>query len=199
MREDKRVQKREQIAQAAYGLIETKGYAGTSMLAIAKAAKASNETLYAWYGDKLGLFRALVDDNAGLFADRIAAQAADGPPLAALEAVGAGLLEMLLGPRAVALNQAAAADATGALGQAIAQGGRDRVAPLLMDLIGRALDQGELSGEPSELTERFLSLLIGDQQIRRVIGVMPVPSTGECRKRSGDAVGALRTLHPGRP
>ncbi|WP_237352646.1 TetR family transcriptional regulator [Rhizobium leguminosarum] len=34
------------------------------MLDIAKAAKASNETLYRWYGDKNGLFQTMVESNA---------------------------------------------------------------------------------------------------------------------------------------
>ncbi len=46
-------------------MLDAKGYAGASMLAIARQAKASNETLYNWYGDKNGLFRALVVRNAG--------------------------------------------------------------------------------------------------------------------------------------
>ena len=64
MREEKRAEKKQAIAEAAYALIEEKGYLGTSMLAIAKRAKASNETLYNWYGDKQGLFRELIEQNA---------------------------------------------------------------------------------------------------------------------------------------
>ena len=51
------------IEQAAYELIDEFGYDGISMLKIAKRAKASNETLYKWYGDKKGLFSALVETN----------------------------------------------------------------------------------------------------------------------------------------
>ena len=52
MRDDKKQQRRRQIEAAAYDLLVQYGYDGTSMLAVAKAAKASNETMYRWYGDK---------------------------------------------------------------------------------------------------------------------------------------------------
>jgi AcrR family transcriptional regulator len=64
MRDENRAARQEKIEEAAYAVLEAKGYAGTSMLAIARAARASNETLYNWYGDKTGLFKALVVRNA---------------------------------------------------------------------------------------------------------------------------------------
>ena len=64
LREKKRSLRQQQIEAAAYEVLEAKGYGGTSMQGIAKHARASNETLYNWYGDKQGLFRALVTRNA---------------------------------------------------------------------------------------------------------------------------------------
>ena len=64
MREDNKAQRREQIEMAAYALLAEKGFQNMSMLAVSKAAKASNETLYRWYGDKTGLFKALIATNA---------------------------------------------------------------------------------------------------------------------------------------
>jgi len=98
------------------------------MLSVAKRAKASNETLYRWYGDKLGLFMSLIERNlsdvrAVLEPD---SQCADDP-LETLQILGPKLLELLLSPRAIALNRAAAADASGALGQALARGGAKRL------------------------------------------------------------------------
>lgn len=48
MREEKRSLRQQQIEAAAYEVLEAKGYGGTSMLGIAKQARASNETLYNW-------------------------------------------------------------------------------------------------------------------------------------------------------
>ncbi len=71
MRDEKKTARQKQIAEAAYDVLAEKGYAGASMLSIAKKAKASNETLYRWYGNKQGLFRDLVAQNAELVAEQL--------------------------------------------------------------------------------------------------------------------------------
>lgn len=199
MRETKREEKRALIAAAAYELIEEKGYAGTSMLAIARAAKASNETLYNWYGDKVGLFAALVAQNAeAVEAALTEARAARPGPIETLCEVGAALLDMLLGARAIALNRAAAGDATGTLGAALAQGGRDRIAPLIGEVIAEAKEAGALSGDVGDMAEAYFALLIGDQQIRRVTGALGVPSAATNTARAFRAVAQLERLFPPR-
>ena len=65
MTDTQRSQREVAIHAAAYDLLARHGYGGTSMLRVAQAAKASNETLYRWYGDKDGLFTAMVRANAG--------------------------------------------------------------------------------------------------------------------------------------
>lgn len=172
MREESRNARQEQIEQAAYAVLEEKGYAATSMLAIAKRARASNETLYNWYGDKTGLFRALVVRNA----EDVRRLLQDGldsgePPLAVLEALGPRLLALLISPRAIQLNRAAAADSTGELGAVISEFGRETVAPLIGELLARVRGTGALEfDDPGESVALYLSLLVGDLQIRRAIG-----------------------------
>ena len=60
MRADTRARRQAQIEEVAYRLLQIRGYAATSMLAVAREASASNETLYRWYGDKNGLFTSMV-------------------------------------------------------------------------------------------------------------------------------------------
>jgi hypothetical protein len=103
---------------------------------------------------------------------------------------------MLLGPRAVALNRAAAADATGTLGQALAQGGREPLLPQLCRMIDGALAAGHLQGAPAEaLTDLWLSLLIGDLQIRRTIGALPPPEPETLSNRAQSARSHLLRLY----
>lgn len=175
VREENREARQGQIEEAAYDLLREQGYAGTSMLRIAQRAKASNETLYRWYGDKAGLFRALVQRNAAeVKAQLEQGLAGEGPALETLRALGPRLLALLTSPRAVALNQAAAADASGALGKVIAQSGRDSIAPLIQQTLQKARDSGALSfSNPHEVLELYLGLLVGDLQIRRAIGRLP--------------------------
>ena len=193
MRDENRSIRQDQIERAAYAVLEDKGYAGTSMLAIARAAKASNETLYNWYGDKTGLFSALVRRNAAevkaMLEDQIAA---GGDAVETLARVGPVLLHLVTSDRAVALNRAAAADPTGELGRTIAAEGRETVAPLITQVMEQGRAQGRLAFDDLAMAcETWLGLLIGDLQIRRVVGRLPQPGP---EARAARAEAALRSF-----
>ncbi|MCY6383432.1 TetR/AcrR family transcriptional regulator [Hoeflea prorocentri] len=196
MRQENRARRQQQIEEAAYAVLKEKGYAGTSMLAIAKRARASNETLYNWYGDKRGLFCALVARNADEVRGDLEASLKQGrSALQTLAELGPKLLSMLTGTRAVALNQAAAADPTGELGAAISETGRETIAPLIRQVLEQARDTGNLSFEdPQDATELYLGLLIGDLQIRRAIGRQPELDPDYIARRSELALEYLNTL-----
>lgn len=194
MRDDKRLARMRQIETEAYALFEAQGFEGTSMLAVAKRAKASNETLYRWYGDKAGLFRSMVEGNAEVVRAALdRTRQAETAPLAQLRALAPVLLGMLLSERAILLNRAAASDPTGALGQALAQAGREAIMPIIETVLQAAAADGQLrqgAGQGALLVR----LLVGDSQIRRVIGVLPVPSEAEVEKQAETAVAQFLTL-----
>lgn len=195
MKEERRALRRQQIIKAAYAVLAERGYSGTSMLAVAERAKASNETLYNWFGSKQGLFQAMVRENARSAAEILDRHLVAGADLRdTLAKLGPALLRVVTDERAVALNRAAAADAsdTGVLGQTIAESGRERVAPMLERVFARARDRRQLEcTDPSEAAEFYISLLIGDLQIRRVIGVKAPPSETEISMRAERAREAL--------
>lgn len=105
---------------------------------------------------------------------------------AILDTFGPQLLQMLTSQRTIVLNRAAAGDVhdTGMLGRTISEGGRDTILPILSQVIERADPKGMTSQEAAEL---YLDLLIGDLQIRRVIGVIPMLSEQEVTTRSNRA------------
>ncbi|RWO52511.1 MAG: TetR/AcrR family transcriptional regulator [Mesorhizobium sp.] len=188
--------RRAQIERAAYKLLKEKGYGGTSMLGIAKEAKASNETLYRWYSDKKGLFKTMIENNAR--ATKAALDEAirdEADPLATLEDVAPVLLSMLLGERAISLNRAAASDESGELGATIAAAGRDSVFPLIEKLIQRGLESSALAAPSARMAaDWFLNLLIGDLQIRRAIHALSVPSDRDVHSRVVAAISAFKKL-----
>ena len=107
-------------------------------------------------------------------------------------------MQLVTGPRAVALNRAAAADVndTATLGQTIAASGRETVVPLIGAQIARLHQSGDLCGATvAEMAETFVGLLIGDLQIRRVIGVIDPPDSAECERRAGRAISQLVSLY----
>ncbi|MEO0773421.1 MAG: TetR/AcrR family transcriptional regulator [Pseudomonadota bacterium] len=190
MTPETRTARAQEIEQAAYAILAQKGYAGMSMLAVAKRARCSNETLYNWYGDKLGLVRAMVTRSAEEARALLEGTPEDDrPALQVLTAFGPVLLKLLLGERAVALNRAAAADPTQELGHALATAGRETVVPLLTALILRAMEEGGLpQSDPAKAADLYLRLLIGDLQIRRVIGRMSPLSEADITTRAEEAL-----------
>lgn len=198
MRDEARQKRHEEIAAAAYRLLASHGYGGTTMLRVAQAARASNETLYRWYGDKDGLFLEMVRDNAAATGALLReALAGDDPPAQILAQFAPVFLQMLLGERAVLLNRAAAADPSGRLGAAISAGGRDEIQPLLARVM-EGLCEGT-GADPVQAAEWFLALLIGDQQIRRVIGELPAPDAAQIAGRCQQAMaGLVRLIGVGR-
>lgn len=196
MRDENRKKRQAQIEQAAYAVLAEHGYAGTSMLKIARKARASNETLYSWYGDKQGLFRALVERNAAEIKSMLEAGIADDTPaIDTLKAIGPKLLAMLVSERAVALNRAAAADPSGELGRAIARFGRGTIAPLIAEVLEKAGREGALQiGHGGEAASLYVDLLIGDLQIRRVVGGEPAPGKAAIGRRAELALERFRRL-----
>lgn len=200
MREDLRSKRRAQIADATYELLEEKGYSGTSMLSIARKSRASNETLYAWYGDKVGLFKALIEQNSEEI--RLLLEEAHTTPQQSfsqtLDMLGPMLLDLLLGNRAVALNRAAASDATGELGRTLAETGRARNLPLIGDVFEDARKKGEITFEHLEdALGTYIGLLVGDLQIRRAIGALKEPTPAENAKRAQRSTALfLRLYYP---
>lgn len=190
MRKENKARRQTQIETAAYEVLEEKGYIGASMLAVAKSAKASNETLYNWYGDKRGLFQALVVRNAADVKAYLEKElVTDHDPLAILSVLGPKLLVLLTSERAIALNRAAAADSTGELGETLARSGRDTVFPLIERVVDRAARDGLIQSADTEAAVAlYLDLLVGDMQIRRVIGSLKPPSQKVCKARAALAL-----------
>jgi len=184
------------IAAAAYEVLAEKGYPGASMLAIARRAKASNETLYRWYGDKNGLFASLVEANAQAAKDALDAVASQAEtPRKLLETLGPTLYGILTSEHAIALNRAAAADPTGTLGRAIAEAGREIIAPRVGAFLVRARNSGLVTfGTTAEAVSIYLDLLVGDRQIRRAMGTRGAPDKGAIEARAKDALARFLVL-----
>ena len=196
MRDENRAARKARIEAAALELLAQKGYLATSMLSVAKRARASNETLYNWYGNKQGLFRSLVAENASEVRTLLEQDLAhDQPPHTTLEALGPLLLGLLVSDKAITLNRAAAADPSGELARELTQAGRGTVAPLIADVFVKARAAGLLSFEDaSQAVGLYLDLLVGDLQIRRVLGAVPELSRTEIDQRAAAALDNLQQL-----
>ncbi|MBR9863283.1 MAG: TetR/AcrR family transcriptional regulator [Rhodobacteraceae bacterium] len=195
----KQKDRRIRIEKAAYAVLEKKGYKGASMLDIARQAGCSNETLYRWYGNKQALFASLIAANgAALKAQLIQLIQEDGDTIEELRLLGPHLLELVTNRRAVALGRAAAGDVyhTGILGEAIAREGKNTLEPLVERLVRVGLDRKLLHrGNAAEIAGMFLTVLMGDTQIQRVIGVIPELTEAQKEDRTDRACAVIQKLY----
>ena len=195
MRSESKELRRREIVEHAFAMLAQDGYAAFSMQALAKVSRSSKETLYGWFGGKAGLYEAMVAENAATLV-LPSAEAADG--VGELSRFGADLLTVLLGERAVLLNRVAAAEAGSetTLGEFLSAKGRSHVMPKLAIYFAALAQQGAICAEASEEpAEIWLSLLVGDLQVRRATGAIGLPTEEDIRALSARAAMLIFRLY----
>jgi len=169
------------------------------MFEIARRASASKETLYAWFGDKRGLFEALIVRNArSVHAVLQHHLEGDEDVERALIDFGQALLRLLLGDSAVAINRAAISEARSdpSLAQILSSAGREATLPIFIRYLERQRTCGTLRLEsPSQAAEDFLGLLIGDTQIRRLLDLLGSPRNAQIKIRATRAASKFLRLY----
>lgn len=181
-----------EIAEAGFAILVEKGAGGFSMLAVARQARASNETLYRWYGDKTGLLRALIVHRAAAVAAEVDAVLIGGGSAAdILDRVGALLLDVWTEPRWLALVRVAAADDTGGLGREVDAVWRGWIVPRVVQLFVRLRAAGLLYDAPESAAALWLDVLAGDWGLRAVLGALPTPDAAARTARVVRAAAAV--------
>lgn len=197
-----RDQRRREVLGAALELVVDVGYANASMTQIARHAGASKETLYSWFGDRAGLFEALVQRNAEQANAGLAAALDEGRGArATLEEFGTQLLDLLLGEAALAINRAAIGElgTNPGLAKRLLAGGRFRTGDLMERYLQRQMDAGSLARmHPGDAFQLLYGLVVQDLQIRALLGD-PAIAAVDRAGHAADAVGRfLELLEPGR-
>ncbi len=186
-RAGEREQRVDAVLDAALAELVAQGVDGITMTGIARRARASKETLYAWFGGREGLIGAVIERNA----DRSATAVADaleggGDHRATLVGYGTGLLTLLTSDESVALNRAAMTDPS--LAERLLASGRHRIGPLVERYLSSLHDAGTINApRPDESFALLYGLVVQDVQIRVLLGERP-PSAVAIRSRAGDAV-----------
>ncbi len=183
------VERWEEILNVALSVLAERGYRGASMLQIARRAQASKETLYAWFGDKRGLFEELVRWQAERVDTVITPNLErDGDePAEVLRGFALELQRLLLGERAVVINRAAISEAASnpTFARILATQGRGSVVLKLERYLEGQRERGRLEFEEAEAAiDAIIGLAIGDQQVRRLLGVLPRPETEQMEARA---------------
>lgn len=193
-------ERRSEILEAAFALLVERGYDGTTMRAIAERAHASKETLYAWFGDKEGLFAALIAHQSETMNASLAHALGDHDtaPAAMLERFGVGALRLLLGERSVAINRAAISDAVrgGEFGRLLIERGRKATGTLVVHYLQTQQRAGRLVFPDAERAfEVLLGLLLRDWQVRILVGEMEPPTEAVLQAQAKEAVALFLRLY----
>ena len=194
--------RRDEILDAAEAELVDNGYDGTTMLAVARRAGASKETLYRWFGDREGLWAAVVARNAAESAaavEHLVAPTVDGgrgdldDHRTVLTTFATALLSLLTGPRSVALNRAAMTSPE--LAEVLLAGGRHTVGPLVEELLAALDERGDIAvPDPATAFQVLYGLVVRDRQIRVLLGEDP-PPPATIRREAGAAVDQFLTLY----
>jgi AcrR family transcriptional regulator len=184
--------KRAQILAAAARLFMSQGFGATSMDAVAREAGVSKATLYAHFEGKEALFAANVEIECEKLRQALE------PPLqevtdvpAMLRQFGAAFLDLVYGPKGIAVYRIMTAEAERfpELGRAFYEAGPARVLAALATLLGRAAGRGLLAlADPREAAEQFIALLRGERHLRQLLGIAPAPTPEEKARLLDEAV-----------
>jgi AcrR family transcriptional regulator len=193
---------RGRILRAGMRALIAHGFADTSMLEIATAAKVSKRDLYSHFPNKEAVLLAGIADRAArmqLAPDLPVPR--DRDTLAAiLTSLGVAVIREVCDPAVTAIYRMAIGEAQRApdvakLLNAPRMGNREA----LSDLLAAAQANDVLgAGNPPEMMEDFFALLWGDLLLSRMLGVAGVPTRVETDRKARRATELFFTLY-GKP
>src|ERR1700685_4371640 len=165
--------RRREILDAAFLEFSEKGYPGASMEAIARRARASKETLYAWFENKESLFNTLFLSRLEGMEGRVsAATKADPSPANVLPIIAEHAIRFMLAmePLSRAMGVGEPNDkALRLVGQTIS---RER--KKFVDYILRCREQGYVAfdDDPFEIASLFVAMAEGEWTMRLGTGLL---------------------------
>ncbi len=167
------------ILAAAEQVFLEKGYEGGSLDDVARQANASKATIYAHFGNKLGLFQAILSARIqDLQVPLKTGEAAHAPAREVLTAFGRGFLRTLLSPVPLKFYRLIIAQGTNFPDLAemwFNSGPRTAIAGLAVFLEHRTAS-GELDvPDPESGAEFFLMSLRGTLHMRALVGLIAPP------------------------
>lgn len=160
-------QRRREILDAAFAEFSAKGYAGASMAAIAQRARASKETLYAWFENKETLFNTLFEARLQGMVSRVSAVAQlDPSPANVLPAIAEDVIRFMLATSPLG-------EVSGKALRLVAETVR-RERANFADYLLRCREQGFIAfdDDPLELASLFVAMAEGEWNDRLSLGII---------------------------
>jgi TetR/AcrR family transcriptional repressor of mexJK operon len=170
------------ILTSALAVFLRSGYGGSTLDELATAAQVTKRTLYTYFGDKAGLFTAMVRE-LGAAVSHDAVWDDD-----TLETLATRIVSRVHSDELVGLHQLV-----------IAESARFPELAKILYLNGDARHIERLAGhlraergpDSEELAEPLFSLLLGEKHRRRLLGIDPAPSLAEAAAHAAAALALL--------
>ncbi len=192
---------RSRILNAAFEVLREHGYGATQTREIAARAKVSKRDIYSQFGNKEGIFAALIAARA----ERMRRPAA-GPDVdissregfaATLQKVGVAFLEQLYDPAVISMFRLAIASAEESpeMARILERNAFQPNRRALAELMAGAIQAGRLTGEAPQLAQRFFALLTGGAHVPVLLGIDDPPKPRELARHAEEVAEAFLRLH----
>jgi AcrR family transcriptional regulator len=163
--------RRDEILAAAFREFSEKGYAGTSMEAIARRASASKETLYAWFRNKETLFNTMFAARLDRLSTRVIPAAERDPsPQNVLPIIAEDVIRFMLvtAPLSQSMVGATGRRASRRMGKTIAAERQNFV-----NYLNWCRNEGyiDFDDDPFEIASLFVAMAQGEWMLRLATGM----------------------------
>jgi TetR/AcrR family transcriptional regulator, mexJK operon transcriptional repressor len=179
---DERRRREGEILDAALGVFLKTGYGASTVDELAAAAQVTKRTIYAYYGDKAGVFAAMVR----YLAAAVSLDAARDHDT--LETLAARIVVRVHSDELVGLHQLVIAESTRFPELALvlhANGDARHVARLAEHI------RAERGPDREPLAEPLFSLLLGEKHRRRLLGIDPAPTPAQAAAHADAALALI--------
>ncbi|MBR1245603.1 TetR/AcrR family transcriptional regulator [Bradyrhizobium sp. AUGA SZCCT0169] len=195
--------RREALLRAAAEVFFEQGYAATSIDAIIERAGGSKRNIYNEFGNKQGLFSAIVKENADRVLSTLVIEQTEGHDLrATLTAFGQHLMGVYMSPTLIGIYRIAVTEANRFpdLVKSFYEQGPGRATSRLAEVLEAANKRGEIrTDDCSRMAGHFVGMIRDNLHLQVVLGLRAAPSDREIQAAVGSAVEVfLNGVRPGR-
>jgi len=184
--------RREALLQAAAEVFFEQGYAATSIDAIIERAGGSKRNIYNEFGNKEGLFSAIVTENADKVLSTLAIEEIQGRDLReTLTAFGQHLMGGYMSPTLIGIYRMAVTEANRFpdLVKSFYEQGPGRATSQLAEVLEIARKRGDIQADDCQrLAGHFVGMIRDNLHLQVILGLRPPPSDREMRAAVASAV-----------
>ncbi|GLS32549.1 transcriptional regulator, TetR family [Mesorhizobium albiziae] len=194
--------RRQTLLEAAAKVFFEQGYAATSIDAIIERAGGSKRNIYNEFGNKEGLFSAIVTESADKVLSTLVIDEIEEHDLRqTLTVFGQHLMAVYMSPALIGIYRIAVTEANRFpdLVKSFYEQGPSRATSRLAEVLEGAKQRGEIRADDClQVADHFVGMIRGNLHLQVVLGLRAPPSEEEARKAVGSAVGVfLNGVRPG--